>query len=671
MSETSIPATDPQLTIQTASLWASGDTNTFSGTGGPEGYDPWTGQFGDIVSSAGLDAAPFQDGVWDIQAGDEITFVIAVQNRGSIGEAYDTLLQDVMPAGFVIPDEGTGLSVTDGAGNPLNFTGDLFDPASGLLIQDPIAAYDPDSGSNVALVTFDLQAATNLAVPAAQLANRATIVSYAGTEGGPNLSGEAAAATLAASTQVTTADYTVQVTPDQNITVLPANAQASYDVTVTLPLGETRNLQIHELLPHTGNSWLQLVSADVISVGTGLALDQAIAVQPDGSVDLGDVLASPDSATGTDDAAADSITLRVTVQGAGTTAGQGTLNVAVSAANPNVSGQLTSSMVNNVIPLAAPNVPPTITVVSASQNVTDTATALPFAKLTLADPDPAQQETLTIHLSDPLMGSFSTSQGTYVPATGTYTITGTIAAVQQAARSLSFTTGAGRSGVEQFGLTLSDGAGGVATNSTTNLTVTAPAASTSSITHFPLSPSNTILTSTATGTQTIAEVETYAGPVNYLQYQFIYDGTDALAMSAQTPNIFIKNVAGSAAVQLLSGQNVVDAGHGSNFLISGTGQDVFYLDARQLQPTWDTIVNFHAGDIATIWGYQDGVSNYHWDDNAGAPGYTGRTLRLDITGAGQTQESVTFAGKTATDTANYAVTSGSIGGTHYMAIFGM
>ena len=71
------------------------------------------------------------------------------------------------------------------------------------------------------------------------------------------------------------------------------------------------------------------------------------------------------------------------------------------------------------------------------------------------------------------------------------------------------------------------------------------------------------------------------GPVDYLQSQFIYDGTDPLAIAAQTPNIFIKNVAGSAAVQLLSGQNVVDAGHGSNFLISGTGQDVFYLDDRQ------------------------------------------------------------------------------------------
>src|SRR4051794_38061242 len=78
---------------------------------------------------------------------------------------------------------------------------------------------------------------------------------------------------------------------------------------------------------------------------------------------------------------------------------------------------------------------------------------------------------------------------------------------------------------------------------------------------------------------------------------------------------FIKNVAGSSAVQLLSGQNVVDAGHGSNFLLGGTGTDVFFLDARQPVETWDTIVGFHSGDIATLWGFKVGVSQSWWDDN--------------------------------------------------------
>ena len=68
----------------------------------------------------------------------------------------------------------------------------------------------------------------------------------------------------------------------------------------------------------------------------------------------------------------------------------------------------------------------------------------------------------------------------------------------------------------------------------------------------------------------------------------------------------------------------MDAGSGSNFLLGGTGTDVFFLDGRQLDPTWDTIVGFHAGDIATLWGYKDGVSQYHWDDSAGVAGFTKR-----------------------------------------------
>jgi Ca2+-binding RTX toxin-like protein len=180
-----------------------------------------------------------------------------------------------------------------------------------------------------------------------------------------------------------------------------------------------------------------------------------------------------------------------------------------------------------------------------------------------------------------------------------------------------------------------------------------------------------VLTSTADGSRTVAQVETYQGPVDYLQSQFIYDGTAALAIVAQTPNVFIKNVAGSAAVELLSGQNVVDAGHGSNFLLGGTGTDVFFLDARQPVETWDTIVGFNPGDIATLWGFKDGVSRYWWDDNAGVTGYTGRTLRADLAGTGHIDASITFANTTAANTNQYAVTTGSIAGNDYMTIFSL
>ncbi len=656
---------DPSLTIQTASLWSEGANDIFSGSGGPWGYDPFFGQFGGTVSSAGLDSEPFADQIWNVSSGDEIVFVIAIQNRGD-EPASDVLLRDTMPAGFAAPPEGTGVSVTDGAGYELDFTGDLFDPNGGLLIQDPLASYDPDSGSNVALITFTLESAANVAVPNAALQSVAQIVSYAASSGGPDLSGDAAAGSLAAATDVTTAGITASIAADQSITLLPPGQQASYDVTITLPAGEAQDLRIDEAFPQDGNSWLQLVSSQVISVGDNLSAPDEGTLQLDGTIDFGDVT---DSGANTD-AGADSIVVRVTVEGAGTAAGQGTLQTDVSAVNPNTPGGRWTDLLSSTLSLEAPNVPPTISGTSPDQSATDTIDTHPFAAVTLADPDVGQTETLTIALSDPLLGTLSGSGGSYNSASGTYTMQGSIASVQQTLQSLAFQAGAGDSGTEQFTLTLDDGSGGVATDDSTVLNVEASSPAASGVEHFPLASTGTVFTSTVGGSRTVDQVETYAGPVDYLQSQFIYDGSDPLAIAAQTPNIFIKSVAGSAAVQLLSGQNVVDAGHGSNFLISGTGQDVFYLDDRQPAVTWDTIVNFHSGDIVTLWGYQAGTSSYSWDSNAGAPGYTGSTMRVDLAGTGNTEASITFAGKTTMDTANYAVTTGSIDGNSYMTIFG-
>ena len=52
-----------------------------------------------------------------------------------------------------------------------------------------------------------------------------------------------------------------------------------------------------------------------------------------------------------------------------------------------------------------------------------------------------------------------------------------------------------------------------------------------------------------------------------------------------------------------SGNNILDGGTGSNFLTGGSGNDTFYLDDRAPDsPIWSTIVNFHSGDEATVWG---------------------------------------------------------------------
>ena len=661
----------PRLRIQAASLYASGEDSQFSGSGGPWGFDIYTSQFGGVVSSAGLAAEPFDDRVWDVDAGDVITFVIAVQNLADRAAAYDLRLQDTMPQGFTVPDDGVGLSVTDGASTPIPFTGDLFDPVHGLLLGAPVAGYDPNSGRNVVLLTFTLQASAQLRVPKAALTDVARIIGYGAQPGGGDLSGSLTPSELQASTPVVTTGIGLEATPDQTSTTLRAGQQAQFDVTVTLPEGETRALRIDELLPHNGDSWLELVSSEIIHVGTKLSMPDLsmpgrAVVQPDGSVAFGTVTNAPDD----EKSYADVIVVRVTVRGGGS-GGVGTLQTVVSTADPNGAGTVTKT-VSNTLTLVAPNTAPTITGTRAGQNATTTMQVHPFAGLVLADPDLSQLQTLTIQLANPALGTFAPpAQGSFNPMTGTFVVQGSIASVQAAARALLFSATGNRTGSEDFIVTLDDGAGGLTTDSGASLRLVAPAPAAAGIQHFAPSPTGTVLTSTATGKQTVAQIETYHGPVDYLQSQFIYDGTDPLAIVAQTPDIFIKNVAGTAAVQLLSGRNVVDAGPGSNFLLGGTGDDVFFLDGRQNQETWNTIVGFHTGDIATIFGYREGVSRYWWEDSAGAAGYTGRTLRADLTGSGHIEASLTFAGTRAADTASYSLTTGNVQGNDYMTIFAL
>ena len=176
------------------------------------------------------------------------------------------------------------------------------------------------------------------------------------------------------------------------------------------------------------------------------------------------------------------------------------------------------------------------------------------------------------------------------------------------------------------------------------------------------------MTDTATGVSSHPDGDAYAGPVSYLQQQFIYAGPDGVAVAAQAPNAFIHTGSGNDAISVSSGQNVLDGGTGSNFLTGGTGNDTFFLDGRGGQVTWGTLVNFHAGDTATLWGFLGGTSTYTWADGEGAAGYTGRTLHADLAGRGGVTASVTFAGLTAADTERFAITTGTVGGSPYLAV---
>ncbi len=176
------------------------------------------------------------------------------------------------------------------------------------------------------------------------------------------------------------------------------------------------------------------------------------------------------------------------------------------------------------------------------------------------------------------------------------------------------------------------------------------------------------MTDTTTGVANHPDGTAYSGPVGYLQQQIILTGTDSVAVAANAPNVFIHTGSGDDAISVSSGRNVLDGGEGSNFLTGGTGDDTFYVDGRGGQVSWGTLVNFHPGDTATLWGFTAGISSLTLAEGDGAAGYTGPTIHADLTGGGGVTTSITFAGLTAADTARFAVTTGSVGGNPYLAI---
>jgi hypothetical protein len=129
--------------------------------------------------------------------------------------------------------------------------------------------------------------------------------------------------------------------------------------------------------------------------------------------------------------------------------------------------------------------------------------------------------------------------------------------------------------------------------------------------------------------------DAYIGPVAGLLHQSINITSDSLNINATAPNSFIVTGPGSDTINVsgVNGNNILDGGGGSNFLVGGSGNDTFYLDARnQTSNTFSTIVGFHSGDSATIWGVNLSDFTETLVDNIGVPGATGLALAFSAPG---------------------------------------
>jgi hypothetical protein len=167
------------------------------------------------------------------------------------------------------------------------------------------------------------------------------------------------------------------------------------------------------------------------------------------------------------------------------------------------------------------------------------------------------------------------------------------------------------------------------------------------------------LTDTTTGVTTTPSMSPYIGPVAGLTDDFILVTSDDVNVTASTPNVFISLDGGTGedaiAVNHVNGNNVLNGSTGSSFLYGGTGNDTFFVDDRHATADiWSTVVGFHSGDNATVWGITPGAFDLSWVNGQGASGYSGLTMHA--TASGGPTASLTLTGFSGADLTNGRLT---------------
>lgn len=287
---TQVTLTEPVLQITKGIIATDSPQGDFTpGTVGPVAFTaPGSAgvRFSGTINSTNLALAPVDSDLSDVDSGDRVSFAIVVENigRGRNG-AFDVLIEDSLPQGYRIPASGLNLQVTDGAGNLLPYTGDLF--AGGIALVDPpggtrgaLAPANPTSGANLLVITYDLEI-TETPQPRSQITNLAEIGNYAAIEGGidrvpsttvptqdvaTTLIGEPGFEKRVVSTSV---GQTGSSAGDPALPDLTIGEQITFELVTTLREGRIRGFEIDDLLPSNPGQ-LAFVSAEVVSIGGNL-----------------------------------------------------------------------------------------------------------------------------------------------------------------------------------------------------------------------------------------------------------------------------------------------------------------------------------------------------------------------------------------------------------------
>ncbi|MFN8381401.1 MAG: sortase [Anaerolineales bacterium] len=212
--------------------------------------DRWSG----TIDSPGLALHPIDSNITGVDAGDLVSFAIVIENTGSSAKgAFDLTILDTLPAMYQIPAGGLNLRISNGDRSAsFSYTrpdgsvavpADLF--STGIEIVDPdpnngaCQAHTVGAGKNVIIITYDLEVRPDV-TPGTQF-NTATLVNYAGSDGGPNHVPSTPPTDTASSTVL--ASLTKQLVSTEINNANNSNAQAvigelvTYRLTTTVPEG--------------------------------------------------------------------------------------------------------------------------------------------------------------------------------------------------------------------------------------------------------------------------------------------------------------------------------------------------------------------------------------------------------------------------------------------------
>jgi uncharacterized repeat protein (TIGR01451 family) len=192
-----------------------------------------------------------------VDAGDKVRFRIVVSNIGlGAHGAFDTTIRDVIPAGFVIPQSGLDLTVTDGSGAKRNYVAEdatkeaqsLF--SLGLRITDPIPGGPANGTANQVVISYSLELSDTAKVNTT-VSSEASIVYYAAVPKGQNY----VTSKIADSASTRTANASIQHTllstdqPQTSGNRVVVGETATFQARVTFPEGRLSNAILQINLP--------------------------------------------------------------------------------------------------------------------------------------------------------------------------------------------------------------------------------------------------------------------------------------------------------------------------------------------------------------------------------------------------------------------------------------